>query len=145
SWYEGMAFCNWLSDRTGMKITLPTEQQWQRAAQGDDGRQYPWGNRFDRMLCNCAESKIRRTTSVSRFIKGASPFGVMDMSGNVWEWCLTQRQANKKLAEGEQAERLIRGGSYPSPFRRIRNAHRLSLKPNARYSSIGFRVVAAEK
>ncbi|MCU0510953.1 MAG: SUMF1/EgtB/PvdO family nonheme iron enzyme [Anaerolineae bacterium] len=142
SWYEAQAFCNWLSDRTGLKIGLPTDAEWQRAAQGDDGRQYPWGNRFDKLLCNCADSKIRRTTPVTRFVKGASPFGVLDLAGNIWEWCATARTPAQKLAEGEQPERIIRGGSYSSPFKRIRTTQRLSLKPNARYASIGFRVIA---
>jgi formylglycine-generating enzyme required for sulfatase activity len=64
SWYEAVAFCRWLSDVTGEAITLPTEQQWQRAAQGDDGREYPWGNTWDKSRCNtgkAASAKRRRS------------------------------------------------------------------------------------
>ena len=92
-WYEAIAFCRWLTAQIGargdMSITLPTEQQWQRAAQGDDGREYPWGREFDMNKCNTQESGIGQTTPVTQYPQGASPYGVLDMSGNVWEWCLT--------------------------------------------------------
>ncbi|MCB9449834.1 MAG: SUMF1/EgtB/PvdO family nonheme iron enzyme [Anaerolineaceae bacterium] len=65
SWYEAAAFCKWLSAQTGEKIMLPTEQQWQRAAQGDDDRTYPWGDYWDTSRCNTRESGISRTTPVS--------------------------------------------------------------------------------
>lgn len=91
SWYESMAFCAWLSEKSGDKITLPTEQQWQRAAQGDDGRTYPWGNDFDVERCNnSVKAKSIGTTPVTQYPNGASPYGVLDMSGNVWEWMLNE-------------------------------------------------------
>lgn len=142
SWYEAMAFCNWLSSKLGMRITLPSEQQWQRAAQGEDGRQYPWGNRFNASLCNTREGKVHKTTSVRRYVKGASPYGAMDMAGNVWEWCQSTVYSRVKGPVGENAERAIRGGSYSSKFVRVRNNHRVYLKPIARCGTIGFRVVA---
>jgi len=89
SWFEAVAFCLWLSDATGENIMLPTEDQWQYAAQGDDGRTYPWGNEWNRDLCNNNVDKkgIGKTTPVTQYEgKGDSPFGVVDMSGNVWEW-----------------------------------------------------------
>jgi hypothetical protein len=143
AWYEAMAFCNWLSYRTSMKITLPTEQQWQRAAQGDDGRQYPWGNRFDKMLCNSVESRIRTTTDVRRYIKGASAFGVVDLAGNVWEWCLSARSNDKTVqSPSDLLDRVVRGGSYSSQFRHVRNTQRMVIKPGARFTTIGFRVIS---
>lgn len=92
SWYDAVAFCEWLSEKLGDKIMLPTEQQWQRAAQGDTGFAYPWGNQWDASRCNnnVDKKRIGKTTPVIAYGgKGDSPYGVVDMSGNVWEWCLT--------------------------------------------------------
>ena len=95
SWFESVAFCLWLAAETGLNISLPSESQWQRAAQGDDGREYPWGNAFDPKRCNVDASGFARTTPVTKYDhplahpeSGCSPFGVADLSGNVWEWCL---------------------------------------------------------
>jgi formylglycine-generating enzyme required for sulfatase activity len=63
SWYEATVFCQWLSDVTGEHITLPTEQQWQRAAQGDDNRAYPWGNTFGASRCNSSVGKTSHGTT----------------------------------------------------------------------------------
>ena len=96
SWYEAIAYCQWLSEQTGQKILLPTEQQWQFAAQGDEGRDYPWGSGWNRDLCNNNVDKkgIGKTTPVTQYEgKGDSPFGVVDMAGNVWEWCLTEHES----------------------------------------------------
>ena len=99
SWYEAMAFCTWLSEASGEKVTLPTRQQWQRAAQGHDGRAYPWGRAWDADRCNNdfdgqkRKNKTGATTPVRQYEgKGDSPFGVVDMAGNVCEWCLTEYQ-----------------------------------------------------
>jgi len=92
SWYEAVAYCLWLSEALGEKIMLPTEDQWQYAAQGDDKRAYPWGNTWDGSRCNnrVGGQGIGKTTPVRQYEgKGDSPFGVVDMAGNVWEWCLT--------------------------------------------------------
>jgi formylglycine-generating enzyme required for sulfatase activity len=94
-WHEAMAFCDWLSQKVGFLITLPTDAQWQRAAQGDDDRLYPWGNNWDPSRCNTQDSRLHTTTPVTQYPQGASPYGVMDMVGNVCEWCLT----NSKTGE----------------------------------------------
>jgi formylglycine-generating enzyme required for sulfatase activity len=118
SWYEAVAFCLWLSEMTGDAITLPTEQQWQRAAQGDDGRAYPWGNdwSFTRARCNCSVYPCSNdaTTSVTHYegqLKGDSPYGVVDMSGNVWEWCRTGFQTGTQDVNAKDT-RVLRGGSW---------------------------------
>lgn len=108
SWHEANAFCRWLSDTTGEDIKLPTEQQWQRAAQGDTHWVYPYGNEFDASRCNF---NAENTTSVTLFEgKGDSPFGVVDMSGNVWEWCSTKYKANNNTPHGTD-KKVLRGGS----------------------------------
>ena len=89
SWHEAQAFCTWLSHTTQEKIVLPTEQMWQHAAQGDEKYVFPWGNQWDENRCNNNISrKNLGTTPVDAYEgKGDSPFGVVDMVGNMWEWC----------------------------------------------------------
>ncbi len=135
SWYEAMAFCTWLSKKAGENILLPTEPQWQRAAQGDDGRLYPWGNQFDYRKCNCsAQNKSSGTTPVTEYLIGTSPYGVMDMCGNVWEWLLT--------ADDSQHLRAQRGGSWwteKGDFFRVDLSD--WLEPTNCLSDLGFRIV----
>jgi formylglycine-generating enzyme required for sulfatase activity len=111
SWYEALAFCRWLSDVTGENITLPTEEQWQYAAQGDDGRLYPWGNEWDCTRCNNSIKPCQsdHTTPIRQYEgKNDSPFGVVDMSGNVWEWCLSDYH----YKDSDVEMRVIRGGGW---------------------------------
>ncbi len=113
SWYEVIAFCQWLSELSAENITLPTEQQWQWAAQGDTRWSYPYGDHFDEARCNF---NTQGTTSVLKYEgkdKGDSPFGVVDMSGNVWEWCLTKYDTNENRLDGNDV-RVLRGGSWAS-------------------------------
>jgi formylglycine-generating enzyme required for sulfatase activity len=86
SWYEAQALCEWLSTQLGRHYRLPTEAEWEKAARGADGRTFPWGDTFDPQRCNIKESGPGTTTPVERYPAGASPYGVLDMAGNVWEW-----------------------------------------------------------
>ncbi len=138
-WYEALAYCRWLSAQTNLQITLPTEHQWQRAAQGSDERLYPWGSEFDPAHCNTYESRIRRITPVKQYPSGASPYGVMDMVGNVWEWCLNAQDGTLDLSS--RAKRAVRGGSFISVQERSRITSYFHLNPLCRYDTIGFRVV----
>lgn len=141
-WYEAVAFCRWLSHVMSLNIKLPTEPQWQRAAQGDDDRLFPWGNRFDRNRCNSKENKLRMTTPVKHYETGASPFNVYDMAGNVWEWCSnTDPTLTHHHDKHEDASRAVRGGSFISSMQRLSNNFRYYLKPEYRYATIGFRVI----
>ncbi len=141
SWYEAVAFCQWLSEASGAPILLPTEQQWQRAAQGDQGLAYPWGNDFDAARCNTSESKLGTTTPVTQYAgKGDSPFGVTDMAGNVWEWCLTDYYAGNIEPEGTDV-RVLRGGSWDGNSQNARAAFRLRNYPDLRNFNIGLRLV----
>lgn len=88
SWHMATEFCRWLTREWGDGIIwLPDESEWQRAAQGDDNRRYAWGNEFNAALCNTREGNLKQATPVWRYPDGASPFGVYDVCGNVWEWC----------------------------------------------------------
>jgi formylglycine-generating enzyme required for sulfatase activity len=138
NWYEAMAFANWLANMLSMKITLPTIAQWQRAAKGDDDRYFPWGDEYKEELCNTLETGLKATTPVDRYQKGASPYGVYDMAGNVWEWTLKTAAAAET---GHDFRRAVAGGSYVSPCDRAQTSFRYYLDPRVRYSSIGIRLV----
>lgn len=138
SFYDANALACWLSYKTGWRIMLPTEQQWQRAAQGDDNRQYPWGPRYIHNFANDQDARIRTTSAVGRFEKGVSPFGVMDMAGNVWEYCRTWGlSANNQT----RPEVVAKGGSYLSTNTELRTTSRKHLKPDAYFGTVGFRLV----
>jgi hypothetical protein len=85
SWWDAVAFCRWLSAKLGYAVRLPTEQEWEKAARGTDGREYPYEGEFDAAKGNTHETGIRQTSAVGIFPDGASPYGVLDMSGNVEE------------------------------------------------------------
>ena len=151
SWYEAIAFCCWLTgivasegslSPLGAEFALPTEQQWQRAAQGDDRRAYPWGNEFDTKKANTSEGKIGKTTLVTQYPQGASPYGVCDMSGNVYEWCLTRWETGTSDLE-TTGVRVLRGGSFHYRQSRATATFRYALDPFRRYDYFGFRVAVA--
>jgi hypothetical protein len=115
SWYEAIAFCRWLSATIGEAITLPSEQQWQRAAQGNDRRNYPWGHGWNPRNCN--NSVDHRSNGISTIFQfddaGESPFGVCDMVGNVAEWCLTDyNDPTNNDPMSDVDFRVLRGGSW---------------------------------
>lgn len=122
SWYEAIAYCLWLSNLTGENIMLPTEDQWQYAAQGDDDRAYPWGNDWNCKRCNNSVPPCHNnaTTPVTYYenmndcLGGNSPFGAVDMAGNVWEWCLTDYHRKTNDMNTNASIRAIRGGSWYS-------------------------------
>ncbi len=141
-WYEASAFCQWLSYKTGWTVKLATEQQWQRAAQGDNHWRFAWGTKMDPTLCNTKESETHTTTPVTQYPMSASPYGVCDMLGNAWEWCANGH------ASGEDGDlttiellRAVRGGSYMSSRSKTNVKFHYLLNPLYRYGSIGFRIV----
>ncbi|MEP7289357.1 MAG: SUMF1/EgtB/PvdO family nonheme iron enzyme [Chloroflexota bacterium] len=144
TWYEALAFCRWLSSKLRLTVTLPTESQWQWAAQGSDGHQYPWGENFDAARCNTKESGIGQTTPVDKYLDGASPFGVMDMVGNVWEWCLNKYESPLDIDVVGESSRVLRGGCWRSHRVNARSKYRFLSLPGYRSEfSIGFRLVVS--
>ena len=140
NWYEAMAFCAWLGVRLSRKVTLPTQAQWRRAAQGDTDYLYPWGNQFDKEYCNTRESRIRMTTSVQRYPHGASSYGVHDMPGNTWEWCLDTAPNQKDDPNSVVgAHRALLGGSFTTSYQNAQANYDFYLDPKYYYSTIGFR------
>jgi formylglycine-generating enzyme required for sulfatase activity len=146
SWYEALAFCAWLSEISGDRILLPTEQQWQRAAQGDDGRVYPWGNEWDSSRCNNSVGKDWRKKSTSPIAqhedkdKGDSYFDVTDMAGNVWEWCLNVYSAEESDVRGTE-DRVLRGGSWGNDdIDNFAVTYRSWVNPRGWADSRGFRL-----
>ena len=148
SWYEAVAFCNWLSEKSGEAITLPTEAQWERSARHIDGRIYPWGDKFEPDCCNSYETGLNSTSAVGIFPQSDAVCGAADMSGNVFEWCLTkyrgdyqdyEKKVNNDLSSSEP--RVLRGGGWY--YRRFgaRCASRNWSDPDDRDDNIGFRCV----
>ena len=148
TWHDAIAYCQWLSQVTGKTITLPSEAEWEKAARGDkDRRAYPWGDTFDRLRCNTSELGIGATTPVGIFPDGVSPYGVLDMSGNVWEWTRSvyadypyQPDDGREALVGD-GRRVVRGGSFLDPRLNARAAARGNLAPDSRLDVDGFRVV----
>lgn len=145
SWYEALAFCRWLAHKLNKPVTLPTEMQWQRAAQGDDGREFPYGPQFDPKKCNTSASNdpmSTQTTDVDHYPEGKSAFGVMDMAGNVDEWCLNKFENPADTDLDGNDYRPLRGGSAWGGKNYTRCVSRLSKsRPTARMSERGFRPI----
>jgi len=156
SWYDASEYCQWLTNKTGHKYRLPTEAEWEKTARGTDKRIFPWGNKWEPSFCN-SDYRFKGTTPVDYFEKNnVSPYGCVDMGGNVFEWTSTtigntEPWPAKYLypynpddgREDPELEtrRVSRGGSYSRNWVNCRTTFRFADMPSDRHSAQGFRVV----
>jgi len=149
SWYDAMAYCKWLTEKKGQVYRLPSEAEWEKAARGTDGGIYPWGDVWDSDCCNSKESSPDDATLVQAYPNGASPYGILDMAGNVWEWTGSlYRPYPYDPKDGREdlraiGKRVLRSGAFYSTARRVRCAYRDSGYADDSRGSYGFRVVLA--
>jgi len=169
TWYEAVAFCRWLQEQIAngewqvwrggqvevrrveaqsIAVRLPSEAEWEKAARGVGGQRYPWGDDPDPNRANYDETGIGTTSAVGCFPGGASPYGVEDLSGNVWEWCRTKWEESYKGYRGDDdlegsVRRVLRGGAFFDEERGVRCAARLRSDPVSRVRLDGFRLVAS--
>jgi formylglycine-generating enzyme required for sulfatase activity len=157
SLFDAKEYCQWLSQVTGKDYRLPSEAEWEKGARGTDGRIYPWGSQWDFTRCNSSEGGVRQTTLVQAYPQGTSPYDVLDMAGNIWEWTrslwggsggyahyrypyrLPDTKENPEA--GGDVSRVLRGGAFYCDRRDVRCARRSWYLPFGRNGSIGFRVV----
>lgn len=149
SWENAKEYIDWLNSMTYAlpgRWRLPTEAEWEKAARGDDGRIYPWGNTWNESLANTAETKPSYTTAINAFPDGISPFGLFDMAGNIFEWCSSNYYPYPySITDGREdyhsrEDKCLRGGSWGSPFYCARCAFRNKNAPMLVDDLVGFRL-----
>jgi len=130
---DANAYADWLSRRTGSSWRLPTELEWEKAVRGKDGSYFPWGNGFDLQKLNSADKGLFDTASVGQYPQGASPYGLLDGAGQVYEWTATPQDAKRSI---------VKGGSWDDKGCGVCRAAARHSRPNSlKHILIGFRLV----
>ena len=155
SWNDAIAYCRWLNQEFASELgvsrfRLPTEAEWEKAARGEYGNEWPWGNTFDPARCNSRESGIDGATPVGQFSpQGDGPYGAADMAGNVWEWCQSLiKKYPYKPDDGREdlkagGPRVLRGGSFDDDSVYVRCAFRDGSDPYLQGWDVGVRLVVS--
>lgn len=154
SWFDALGYCFWLTDRlqelggavSELRVALPSEAEWEKAARGPDGRQYPWEGKSDPDRANSVGSGIDGRSTVGCFPGGASPYGCEEMSGNVWEWTrdLYRPTLGDRLygySSISSGPRVLRGGAFDYGASLVRCAVRKGERAAQCSQNVGFRVV----
>lgn len=156
SWFEARAYANWLAAQTGQPFRLPREPEWEAAARGPEGRLYAYGDRFDATACNAIETHIRGITPIGVFPAGDTPEGMVDMTGNTWDWTLnlasdrldriafrypySADDGREDTAAGPEMIRVARGGGWCYGREHVITTMRYTLYPDARNYNLGVRL-----
>lgn len=156
SWYDAIAYCRWLNERLqsskevpvveiinkkGWEIRLPTEWEWQMAATGGDpNNKFPWGLDWNGALAHTKHNQLNKSMAVGMYPSGVSPTGALDMSGNIWEWCLNCYKKMDQIDLERTDRRVLRGGSWYHWGSYAHSDMRSRYYPDHRYNAGGFRV-----
>jgi formylglycine-generating enzyme required for sulfatase activity len=131
---DAVAYCRWRGGQEGKSLRLPTEEEWEKAARGTDGRYFPWDNEWDPTCLNSAERGPYYTTPVGSYPRGKSPYGLYDMAGNVFQWTAST------FRDGRQ---VLKGCSWDDQAGLCRAAFRHGRPPTSRHILIGFRCASS--
>lgn len=147
SWYDAVAFTRWLSSVLKYEVRLPGDQEWEKAFRGVVGRLYPWGNDYISGYANVNEAIkqagtniLLETSAVGIYTQAVSPYGVLDMAGNVWEWCASLFDYPDDNDLSEVGQRILRGGSWYNGFESAQATYRNAGDADGRSSLVGFRI-----
>jgi formylglycine-generating enzyme required for sulfatase activity len=139
--YEAEAYCAWLGNLKNKSIRLPTEVEWEYAARGNDGRPFPWGEYFHENFANIASNEVMELTDAGVDVHDLSPFGMMEMCGNVQEWTSSSYTTIKGEIVPPGPLRVARGGSFYDTAFGSRTSYRRPYPSGFFYPFLGFRLV----